>query len=364
MGNIAVLLDVAIGMIVIYILGALLVSSLQEVVASILQWRAKHLKESILQLMLSEEVNDVTLKQAEEIRENIYKNPLVQSMNHVSFSRLVTWNILNPLLTLNFSRLSKNLKFIINFKGKKSQIYQKLYSTSDPSYLEPENFATVILQELSKGGEMPSQRIEDFKKKIQDSQKLPKSLKETLVSLADRAAIKVKKEENEILAFEKEIEDWFNRSMERASGVYKRNSQIFCFILGLILAVTLNLDSLEIYNKLIQDSSLRTALANSAEVIVKNSQTNGKLDQSKLQANISTITGNYLPINLINRQASNLVDCTANQPSNCTLNPGKFVQAAIGWLITTIAIYMGAPFWFELLGKLVNVRATGSKPKS
>jgi hypothetical protein len=31
------------------------------------------------------------------------------------------------------------------------------------------------------------------------------------------------------------------------------------------------------------------------------------------------------------------------------------------WIITALAIYMGAPFWFDILGKLVNVRSTGKK---
>ena len=36
----------------------------------------------------------------------------------------------------------------------------------------------------------------------------------------------------------------------------------------------------------------------------------------------------------------------------------------IGWLISGIAIAMGAPFWFDLLGKVMNVRNTGKPPKS
>jgi hypothetical protein len=35
-----------------------------------------------------------------------------------------------------------------------------------------------------------------------------------------------------------------------------------------------------------------------------------------------------------------------------------------GWLVSGIAIAMGAPFWFDLMGKLVNVRNAGSKPPS
>ena len=35
-----------------------------------------------------------------------------------------------------------------------------------------------------------------------------------------------------------------------------------------------------------------------------------------------------------------------------------------GWLITIFAIFMGAPFWFDLLNKISNLRGSGPKPKS
>jgi hypothetical protein len=36
----------------------------------------------------------------------------------------------------------------------------------------------------------------------------------------------------------------------------------------------------------------------------------------------------------------------------------------MGWALTAIAVSMGAPFWFDLLGKVINVRNTGPKPAS
>jgi len=51
--NISVMLDIGIGLIIIYLAGAVLVSAIQELIASLLQWRSKHLKESILQMMLN-----------------------------------------------------------------------------------------------------------------------------------------------------------------------------------------------------------------------------------------------------------------------------------------------------------------------
>jgi hypothetical protein len=34
-----------------------------------------------------------------------------------------------------------------------------------------------------------------------------------------------------------------------------------------------------------------------------------------------------------------------------------------GWLLSIIAISLGAPFWFDLLSKLMNVRNAGQKPE-
>jgi hypothetical protein len=41
-----------------------------------------------------------------------------------------------------------------------------------------------------------------------------------------------------------------------------------------------------------------------------------------------------------------------------------FIRVLAGWLLSGIAISMGAPFWFDLLGKVMNVRNTGAKPPS
>jgi len=35
----------------------------------------------------------------------------------------------------------------------------------------------------------------------------------------------------------------------------------------------------------------------------------------------------------------------------------------LGWIVTALAVSLGAPFWFDLLRKLVNIRNAGQKPK-
>jgi heme oxygenase len=35
----------------------------------------------------------------------------------------------------------------------------------------------------------------------------------------------------------------------------------------------------------------------------------------------------------------------------------------LGWIFTATAFTLGAPFWFDLLQKFVNVRGAGGRPK-
>ncbi len=40
----------------------------------------------------------------------------------------------------------------------------------------------------------------------------------------------------------------------------------------------------------------------------------------------------------------------------------ELISKLLGFILTALAVSMGAPFWFDLLKKLVNVRSTGARP--
>jgi uncharacterized membrane protein YraQ (UPF0718 family) len=46
------------------------------------------------------------------------------------------------------------------------------------------------------------------------------------------------------------------------------------------------------------------------------------------------------------------------------LKSWQVLRMLTGWILSGLAIAMGAPFWFDLLGKVINVRNTGPKPAS
>ena len=42
--------------------------------------------------------------------------------------------------------------------------------------------------------------------------------------------------------------------------------------------------------------------------------------------------------------------------------PGHFVIAIFGWLVAALAASLGAPFWFDTLQRVANIRANGRAP--
>ena len=40
-----------------------------------------------------------------------------------------------------------------------------------------------------------------------------------------------------------------------------------------------------------------------------------------------------------------------------------WLMAICGWLLTALAASLGAPFWFDLLGKAINMRMAGGTPQ-
>lgn len=194
--------------------------------------------------------------------------------------------------------------------------------------------------------------------------KLPPSLRASLAALAQRSEIKASTTEAELNQFKIEIEAWFDRSMDRASGVYKRNAKGIAFLIGLFLAFVTNTDTLYIVSRLSKDTPLRNAIIqNSGQVISDSICTNSDSQQSKLDCIREQVDKTLDPLTLPIGWNSEL-SSTQSQKIGEGEKAFSLFKSLLGWLISGFAISMGAPFWFELLGKIMNVRNTGKKPAS
>jgi hypothetical protein len=149
--------------------------------------------------------------------------------------------------------------------------------------------------------------------------------------------------------------------MERASGVYKRNAKGVAILLGTALAVAANADTINMINRLSKDSMLRSTVNLYAQQLVeKNAKT--KLDNlaslTKVQQDVDRALDNVaLPFgwsepNRLERDRQGNLLWSA------------FMVKLFGWILSGVAISMGAGFWFEALNKIINIRNAGKKPPS
>lgn len=207
-----------------------------------------------------------------------------------------------------------------------------------PSYIPSSAFATALLHTIA-----PSQSsgiVASVTSVASAVRNLPASpAKDALLAMTSQAGMNIER-------LRENIENWFNAAMDRLSGQYKRITQLIIFAVAFLVVAGLNADSYMIANRLIRDSSLRTSLASSATQTAKqgNQQIPGVSDAFK-QAELA------VPLGWTETDFRHF-------PTNC----GEFAEKVLGLLITMIAVSLGAPFWFDLLNSLVNLRSTGSPP--
>lgn len=189
--------------------------------------------------------------------------------------------------------------------------------------------------------------------------------------------------ETKLAKARKNVENWFDDSMDRVSGVFKRYSQTMALAIGFIVALLLNVDSINLTLYLWREPAVREALAQSAA--------NFEIPQQQLESNpaqalqdfTDQFSGLSLPVGwVINESTGSAISdincrlfpadkqsfgipvpltnkCVSPPKSN---NQNNILLKLIGIFITAMAARQGAPFWFDLLKRAVNLRGTGANP--
>ena len=381
--SLPVIVDITIGLVVIYFILSLIASEIQELISTSLQWRAKHLKSSIeLLLAGGSETEESEIIKAENLVNKLYTDPLINTLNQQAKGKIEK----------QFRGISKN----IDTKG----LGEK---QSGPSYLPSETFAITLLDTLkipqlinyvknySENGETNLHIILAFYKELkigvnnQDSEEyktiqtiygdidqnfidfvnkdlpddVPDNLIKSLGVIAQRSRIKVGNLTEEMNQFKNEVETWFDRSMDRASGVYKRNAKGVAILIGISVAIFTNTDTFHLVSRLSQDSAIRSAITQSA------SQRADFINDPQARRQIEKLLGDAsVPIGWQNiNQQFELLDVKDSNSENVVLiRIWQGFKLICGWIVSGLAISMGAPFWFDILNKLVNVRNAGPKP--
>jgi len=291
------MLDVAVGMVFVYLLLSLICSAFNELLETKLKNRAADLEKGIKGL-LGENTGLV---------ERLYNHGLIFSL----------------------------------YRGTYTEASQK---KTLPSYIPSSDFAKAVTGILvSDNTPFSLASVQTSISAIANPQ-----VKSALTTLFNEA-------NGDFQKFQTGLESWFNSAMDRVSGWYKRRAHVIIFSLAFLIAVAMNVNSISLAQDLWTNQAAREALVGAAQGYYDkhsaSSQPNSpttpsSLDQG-LSADIEALKNTYLPIGWTHPLFNRLKGA-----------PLLWLGALLGWFLTACAASLGAPFWFDLLGKIIVVRSS------
>jgi hypothetical protein len=194
------------------------------------------------------------------------------------------------------------------------------------------------------------------------------------------------------------IAKWFDHAMEGTGGWYKRTVTMLIAVVAMIISVGLNVDAFVVLDSLAKDAVLRQSVATLVSASIKDGSEDVNTIKEAIadkdaaaratpeeaaRAEKERKTGELLRKRVVGLKHSlDLLSlpmgwpegsqwfCRDSGTEGCDqrLLPVTFwgwARRLAGWLFTAIAMSLGAPFWFDLLNKFINLRAgTPPPPKS
>jgi hypothetical protein len=315
-------LDVAIGLSFVFLVLSLLGSAVQEWIAALLALRSKTLVKG-LQSMLAED--DALMKGTHvppaaadseplDLLASFYAHPLIRSLYKD------TRGLLTPK-----SGLWANGRL--------------------PSYLSPHAFAVALSDIL--GAHTATTNLEASIGGLD----IPAGVKYRLLTL-------VREADGNVVRFQAQLEKWFDDTMARVSGWYKRQTQWILVVIGVVVTLALNANTLTMGQSLYKDPTVRAAVVAQATSSGVTGQTSGSTATDRLNNAANSAEAVHalgVPLGWPEK---------AGDPAHVRFdNFPDSLRNILGWIITIAAISLGAPFWFDTLGRLSRLRSSG-KPET
>lgn len=252
------------------------------------------------------------------------------------------------------------------------------------SYIDAKNFTSVLLEKIALQADptIIAKNIDEYIALIQKSTILSTEFKRVLLNYANEAKdsyqVLVAKTMSELELFRTKVENWYDSSMDRLTGALKRHCRRFTFTVACIMTIVLNADSIAITKYLYSNPTARASLVAKAYETGKDDSIKAKMAALKnaIPADKQdTVEKTQEQISLdLEDKLKDLNEANAAVKSAIPVGWGStdfkgidnwflFIISKIGgFAATVLAIAMGAPFWFDILNKIANLRGTGPKP--
>jgi hypothetical protein len=320
------IIDIAIGMVFVFLLVSLLASTINEMALSLLNMRGKELLRGIKTLLSDTNATGLVSR--------LY--------NHGQIFGLFAGNF-DPNNPRNLPSYIPATNFVMAFLDVVPQ------HAGLPDSIQPASPA-IVLQPASPPD--ASNLIAVIGAVQQDARAVLLKLRTAAQALANDIATEkvgtplismIDAAGGDVTKLKASLEDWYNSAMDRVSGWYKYRTQWILFWIGLVLAVALNADAVGIAKQLSKDSTLRESIVAAAQSAKRPDGEGGQPIETQIE------------------QARKKVSEIENLgiPLGWTKAPDfRDWQIYVGWLFTAVAVSLGAPFWFDMLNKIMVVRST------
>lgn len=319
-------LEVTIGLCFVYLLLALIVTSLTEWVSRIRNGRGNFLEDGIRRL-LSEETKNMPLTKS------IFAHPLVQAFTP---------------------------------KG------------NLPPYIPAKVFAQVFTEIVLRADSRTQSDLADTSRAYREAG-FPEPLARSLLTLRIRRAGTSDEPQDPVLPSTEVLEEWYDNQMDRVSGWYKRHTQTIVLIASIAVAVAANADTVSLTTRLWSDSALRSSIVEAAkarvalgpplETVEYTDPTNPKPSEPiKPSTDLAERAGSGDANHLTDSEKVLLGSVVGWSGEPQKLHAQGFwfwlLYHVPGWIITALAVSLGAPFWFDTLNRFINIRSAGPPPSS
>jgi hypothetical protein len=325
-------LDVAIGMVFVYLLLSLLCSAINEYIEARLNYRSKNLWKGI-QLLLN--------------------GVIAEGKEKPDMAAALPAKITSPPTAATTAATGKyDLASMLYQHGLVRALYQ--HEEKLPSYIPSRTFALALWNLASEATGTDNRDLNQIKDVIHHY--IPnRELSQALVTMIDEA-------KGDFDRAVKNVEDWYDGAMDRVSGWYKRRVQWILLAIGFVAALLINADSVNIAKALIQDKALRDTIV--AQAAKEQPPAPGTGGQQEVKDAYARISGLGLPLGWAFNKS------VKDDPMRGVPHSGDGKADTAGWVLlkifglflTGLAISQGAPFWFDILNKFMVIRST-VKPK-
>ncbi|MEA2223017.1 MAG: hypothetical protein QOH83_1393 [Solirubrobacteraceae bacterium] len=326
-------LDVAIGLAFIFFLLATLALTIQEFIAAILGLRARTLEQG-LRSMLEDP------KDGWKYVDRFYDHALITSLYRTPPPDVVVKNT-KRRRDVGATPAGRNAR--TQSRGALARAWAFFKRTRGPSYISPRSFALVVLDNFA-----PDDGQKTFFDRGTDA------VEELPVGLRKRIKPLIGGPQKDVENLRTNLEAWYDDTMARVSGWYKRKTQIIVIVIGVLLVPAINANTIAMAQRMWKGDTVRAAV-----LVQARADASAKPPAGETPTADQKLTNAADSVDKVGKVGIPMGWRGAAVPHGVE----GIATAVVGWLLTILAISLGAPFWFDLLSRFSRLRSSG-KPET